>query len=50
LYTNLCQKIPPPNLPWGFSRILETSELWYNPWVVPGHCAPICVPFREKTA
>jgi len=22
LYANLCQRIPPPNLPWGFFRIL----------------------------
>jgi hypothetical protein len=23
LYANLCQKIPPPNMPRGLSRILE---------------------------
>ena len=27
LYANLCQKIPPPNLPWGFFRILEKGDL-----------------------
>src|ERR1039458_9239653 len=30
LYANLCQKIPPPNLPWGPSRILEIQDLWYR--------------------
>jgi hypothetical protein len=27
LYANLCQRIPPPNLPWGFFRILEKRVL-----------------------
>ena len=27
LNTNLCQKIPPPNMPMGFSMILERGDL-----------------------
>ena len=30
LNTNLCQKIPPPNMPMGFSMILERENLIYR--------------------
>jgi hypothetical protein len=40
LYANLCQKIPPPNVPWGFFydtgnfevRVTPEETFWTNPF------------------
>jgi hypothetical protein len=48
LNANLCQKIPPPNMPSGSSRILERKELWYRRTDGPGDFAPNLVRKTDK--